>query len=195
MEEAKWETILAEAARAFDRFGFRKASMDDIARAAGVAKGTLYLGSASKRDLFYQAVLRDLRLWNAELGRRIDPRVPADELLVRVSQQALATRDRYPLARDLVLGRFDGDLPDWTERLEELRAASLTTILEILRIGMRQARFRADLDVEEAAGVLLDLLTTSIMYHSRGPDPETRLARHAAAVFDLVLHGLLVPPS
>jgi AcrR family transcriptional regulator len=194
MEDAKWEQIVATAARAFERFGFRKASMDDIARAAGVAKGTLYLGATSKRDLFYQAVLRDLRLWNAELGRRIDPRQPADRLLVEVSQQALATRDRYPLARDLVLGRFDADLPDWTERLDELRSASLTTLLEILRIGVRQRRFRAGMDVEEAAGALLDLLTTSLMYHSRGPDPEARLARHGAAVHDLVLHGLLAGP-
>jgi AcrR family transcriptional regulator len=195
MEDAKWESIVAEAAKAFDRYGFSKASMEDIARASGVAKGTLYLGAASKRDLFYQAVLRDLRLWNAELGRRIDPRVPADELLVSVTQQALASRDRFPLARDLVLGRFDSHLPDWTERLDELRAAGLATILEILRVGVRQGRFRAGLDLEETAGALLDLLATTLMYHSRGPDPEARLARHAAAVFELVLRGLLAQPA
>src|SRR5437773_350021 len=99
MEPAKWEAILVEAARAFARYGFKKTSVDEVARAAGVAKGTVYLGCSSKRDLFYQAILRDLRLWNAELAREIDPRAPADALLLRVSALALDTLDRYPLAR------------------------------------------------------------------------------------------------
>ena len=193
MEDAKWDGIVAGAAKVFARHGFRKASVDEIARAAGVAKGTVYLGATSKRDLFYQAILRDLRLWNAELSRRIDPRSPADEMLVLVAQQCLETRDRFPLARDLVLCKFDLDLPDWVDHLDELRSASQSTLLEILRLGVRQARFRADLDIEAVAGVLLDLLATTIMYHSRGPNPEAALQRHAGAAFDLILNGLLVP--
>src|SRR5512132_1609840 len=106
MEGAKWEGIVAEAAKVFARHGFRKTSIDQIARAAGVAKGTVYLGCSSKRDLFYQAILRELRLWNAELTRSVDPRAPADELLVRIAQQCFETRDRYPLARDLILCKF-----------------------------------------------------------------------------------------
>src|SRR5438105_13669075 len=101
MEPAKWDAVVTEAGRAFGRFGFKKTSIDEIARAAGVAKGTVYLGCRSKRDLFYQAILRDLRLWNAELAKAIDPSVPADELIARVARQALATLDRYPLARDV----------------------------------------------------------------------------------------------
>ena len=112
MEPAKWESILEEAAKAFGRFGFKKTSIDDIARAAGVAKGTVYLGCTSKMDLFYQAILRDLRLWNGELARLIDPRTPADEMLVAVAQTAFLTLDRYPLARDLITNVYAADLPD-----------------------------------------------------------------------------------
>ena len=36
MEQAKKDCILIEAARAFSRFGFRKTSVDEIAKAAGV---------------------------------------------------------------------------------------------------------------------------------------------------------------
>jgi AcrR family transcriptional regulator len=45
MELAKKECILVEAARAFARFGFKKTSVDEIAKAAGVAKGTIYLAA------------------------------------------------------------------------------------------------------------------------------------------------------
>ncbi len=80
MELAKKECILMEAARAFARFGFRKTSVDEIARAAGVAKGTIYLAAESKEDLFYQALHREVRQWVGEVSGLIDPRRPADEL-------------------------------------------------------------------------------------------------------------------
>jgi AcrR family transcriptional regulator len=193
MEPARWEAVLAEAAKAFSRFGFRKASIDEIARAAGVAKGTIYLGCKSKLDLFYQAILRDLRLWNADLARLVDPRTPADELLLRVAAEAFATLERHPLARGLVTNAYAADLPDFVERLDELRAHALSTVLEILRIGLRQGRFRANLDIEAVAEVFLDLMTAAIMFHSSGENAAARLARHAAAAFDLVLRGLLTP--
>ncbi len=195
MEPEKWEGILAAAAKTFGRHGFKKASIDGIAAAAGVAKGTVYLGCESKRDLFSQAILRELRRMNAELARGIDPRVPAEELLVRVTRQALAVLDRYPLARDLILGIHDQDLPDWVDRLDELRAQNLTTCIEILRIGIRQGRFRPDLYVEEVAGLYLDLVTITIMYHTRGPDASRRLERRLEAAFDVVLKGILAPSS
>ena len=193
MEHAKWEAVVAEAARAFGRYGFKKTSMDDVARGAGIAKGTLYLGCTSKRDLFYQAILRDLRLWNVELARQIDPRVPADELLVRVAQEAFATVDRFPLARGLVMGEYDADIPDWADHLDELRAFGMSTIQELLRVGVRQGRFRAGLDLEETAGILLELITTTIGWNGRGPRAEERLARRGRALVDVVLNGLLEP--
>lgn len=48
----KHEAILAAAIMQFTRFGYRRTSMDDIAKAAGVAKGTLYLYFDSKAAVF-----------------------------------------------------------------------------------------------------------------------------------------------
>ena len=48
----KAETILDAAERLFVRYGYRKSSMDDVAREAGTAKGTVYLYYAGKEALF-----------------------------------------------------------------------------------------------------------------------------------------------
>src|SRR5690349_8265124 len=104
METAKRECILVEAAKAFARFGFQKASVDEIAKKAGVAKGTIYLAAPSKAELFYEVLLREIRAWNAELMKRIDPRKNADDLLVEVSWDSVNTLDARPLVRDLLLG-------------------------------------------------------------------------------------------
>ena len=92
---SKKECILVEAAKAFARFGFRKASIDEIAKEAGVGKGTVYLAAESKEDLYYQVLHREIRAWQSECARAIDPRVPADQLLgqlLAISLQRLASR-------------------------------------------------------------------------------------------------------
>src|SRR5438552_18333164 len=104
MDRSKKECILVEAAKAFARFGFRKASIDEIAKEAGVGKGTVYLAAESKEDLYYQVLHREIRAWQAECARPIDPRVPADQLLghlLALSIQRLTTR---PLVTELLQG-------------------------------------------------------------------------------------------
>ncbi len=85
MEREKKDCILRAAVKAFARFGFKKASVEEIAREAGVAKGTVYLACDSKEDLYYQALNREVRSWVAETAKLIDPRKPADQLLMSAS--------------------------------------------------------------------------------------------------------------
>jgi AcrR family transcriptional regulator len=53
--------VLDAAVSVFARFGFRKASMDDVARAAGVSRQGLYLSFANKEELFRRALAHSLR--------------------------------------------------------------------------------------------------------------------------------------
>ena len=50
------ESILSVANRLFSRFGFHKTSMDEIAKIARKAKGSLYYHFASKEELFKEVV-------------------------------------------------------------------------------------------------------------------------------------------
>jgi AcrR family transcriptional regulator len=52
------DAILAAATETFARFGFRKTSIDDIARRAGIAKGTVYVHFESKDELFGAVIRR-----------------------------------------------------------------------------------------------------------------------------------------
>src|SRR2546423_7606932 len=142
MEQAKKECILAEAARAFARFGFKKCSIDEIARRAGVAKGTVYLACESKEDLFYQALHREVRAWQAEFARFIDPRKKADQLLELMSSAGLATIGDHPLVRDLFFGKTHELLPSWREKLDDLRSLGHANVVEVLKLGVKQGVFR-----------------------------------------------------
>ena len=46
------DAILSAAAQLFARFGYRKTSIEDVAKRARIGKGTIYLYFATKEDLF-----------------------------------------------------------------------------------------------------------------------------------------------
>ena len=50
--ESRRAAILDAALRVFGQYGYRRASMDDIAREAAIAKGTIYLSFAGKEEVF-----------------------------------------------------------------------------------------------------------------------------------------------
>jgi AcrR family transcriptional regulator len=58
--ESRREALLEAAVGVFARYGFRKASMDEVARAAGVSRQGLYLLFADKEELFRKALTHKL---------------------------------------------------------------------------------------------------------------------------------------
>src|SRR6202035_6506 len=74
--DARQAALLDAAVGVFARFGYRKASMDEVARAAGVSRQGLYLQFANKEELFRKALEHSLssqwRAAIAALSRRED---------------------------------------------------------------------------------------------------------------------------
>src|SRR6202162_582280 len=70
------EALLDAAVGVFARYGYRKTSMDEVARAAGASRQGLYLQFANKEELFRKAVEHtlnnQLKAAVAALSRRED---------------------------------------------------------------------------------------------------------------------------
>ena len=191
MELAKKECILIEAARAFSRLGFKKTSVDEIARAAGVAKGTIYLAAESKEDLFYQALHREVRQWVAEVSKLIDPREPADALLGKMALFGFQKLETSPLVHDLLTGKTRELLPLWQDRFDGLRGLGRQNVVEVIRLGIQQKVFRKDLDVERVSQTLQDMQIAGYLFHGGRGLTEELMSQYAAGL-DLVLNGLRV---
>src|ERR1700727_1814719 len=71
-DSAKWRQIVQGARSIFLAQGFDAASMNDIARSAGVSKGTLYVYFDNKEQLF-QAIVQEECLFHAETTFNLDP--------------------------------------------------------------------------------------------------------------------------
>lgn len=190
MEPITQERILRSAAECFTRWGYKKTSIDAVAERAGVGKGTVYLYCDSKEDLFYQCVHRELRQWIADLSKKIDPRRPANELMLEMAAADLDFVEKRPLVRDLLFGMFHGLLPNWADRFEELRTLGQRHVVEVLNLGIRQGVFDADLDVEATARVLQDMQIAGTLLGHRTRRSEHDIRREQVAAVRLVMKGL-----
>lgn len=63
--------LFKAAANLFTRYGFRKTSVEDIAGAAGVSKGSLYLEFRNKEELFEALVRHEFRAYLADASEKI----------------------------------------------------------------------------------------------------------------------------
>jgi AcrR family transcriptional regulator len=80
-DPAKREQILDGAKRVFMEQGFEAASMNDITRAAGVSKGTIYVYFENKEDLFGDMIERERRRITETVRHALDGRQPIAQAL------------------------------------------------------------------------------------------------------------------
>jgi len=88
--EHKRQAILQAAGQVFARKGFEPATLEAVAREAGLAKGTLYLYFKNKEDLYFHTVLHML-----------------ESLQACILQQAERSVGALDKMRAIALGQFD----------------------------------------------------------------------------------------
>jgi TetR/AcrR family fatty acid metabolism transcriptional regulator len=185
---AKKEAILRAAIDVFADRGFFNAQVADVARAAGVAAGTVYLYFRSKDDLlasiFQQTMRRCLDEGRASAARTRDPR----ERLRRFARLHLAHLGRD---RNLAIV-FQVELRPSTKFMERFSATMLHDYLGLIRQaigdGQRAGVIRADVNATVAAKVFfgaLDEMATNWILSRR----RYSLEADAETVVDLFLNG------
>jgi len=197
LAEFRCSEILAAASSVFAAQGFESATVDDIAAAAGVAKGTLYLYYPSKRDIYW-AVLRDRLL---ELHALLTERLGAARSVREVIRAFVDTKiTYYDTHRDffrIVHAEFGSAAQPARERRPELHAMidDQVQLLEAAldRVGRRS---RPRLPNREVAFALAALTRGLVVRRFTAPAATRRSAATAPVaadvefVLDLLLPGI-----
>lgn len=185
----KRDAILRAAIDVFAERGYFNAQVADVARAAGVAAGTVYLYFRSKDDLLISIFERGMRVALAE-GREHVANV-ADPL-ERLRQFARLHLRRLGHDRNLAVV-FQVELRQSTKFMERFSSTLLRDYLGLIRDavadGQKQGLFRADVRPTVAAKVLfgaLDEMATNWILSKR----RYALEPEADAVVDLFVNGV-----
>src|SRR2546423_14766675 len=88
-DSSKRRQILDGARKVFMDLGFDAASMNEIARSAGVSKGTLYVYFADKNRLF-EAILENEALEQGKVAFNLDPARDVETTLREYGQAYMA---------------------------------------------------------------------------------------------------------
>ena len=184
----KQHLIMQAAEKLFTSRRFHEITMDDVAAAADVAKGTLYLYFRDKEDLFAQTCTAGFD----ELCELLESKVPGDasfaeQLLGTVKQIAEFFERRHQLLRmmqteEARMFYTKGGLHDrWMEKRKKLVSA----IAAVLKMGVSAGEVRGDIPPEVLANILLGMLRTRARDLADTP-PHVR--RHEVVV-DLFCRG------
>jgi TetR/AcrR family fatty acid metabolism transcriptional regulator len=186
----KRERILRAATRVFAKKGFYATRVSEVAKAAGVADGTIYLYFKNKDDLL-------VCLFEDRLG-----------LLLQTLERELARRPT-PEARlrcviEMQLGLLEGErdlaevitvnLRQSTKLMKQYAAPKfvlyLDTIASAVADGQKQGAFRDDVSPHVVARAIFGALDGVTMTWALGKADPGGLSRAAAQVADVFLRGL-----
>ena len=177
--------LTRQAARLFAEQGYHGTSMEDLATAMGVQKGTLYAHVKSKEDLLDELAENGAAAFHAAIDA-IDERLPAVEKL----RLALRAHLRVVAEQLDVATVF---VREWRYLEGERREAFLAErrryeerIRSLFREGVEQSELRTDLDVTIAALVFLSAANWAYTWLQADRDTDALADRF----FELLVDGM-----
>lgn len=186
----KREAILRAAIKVFAAKGYFNSKVADIAGAAGIADGTVYLYFKSKEEILHSVFDRAMEEFIAEGKREIAEIESAENRLRKIAELHL---ERLGADRDLAVV-FQVELRGSTKFMEEFSGGGFADYLEIIRQtiedGQKSGAFRKDLKAITAAKIFygaLDEMVTNWILSKR----EYRLAPMADEVLKIFFGGVI----
>ncbi len=199
--DARPEEILEAALQVFDAQGYARTRLEDVARKAGVSKGTLYLYFDSKEELFREVVraTKGEALAGAEAIMEQFQGTTREALTLLMQRMWSHMNDpRHASISRLVQTEIKG-FPELARFYAEEVVFRARRMLEgVLARGVtrgevrpEQARFAA----RAIPALAIQLSIPTCFHQAHDPDPLSNEALVAGAI-DLVLNGVsVVPPQ
>jgi AcrR family transcriptional regulator len=150
LNEEKQEKVMRSAISEFLKHGFEKGNIGDIAKNAGVAKGSIYQYFENKRELFLYSVKWSTQLMMKKYSKYMvvtDKDINIFDFLYENSKQLwVQMRDEREVIifiQDVFLGRY-ARLTD--DSMEYMMKVSDEYILQLIREGKKNGCIRDDID-------------------------------------------------
>ena len=160
--EERAERILDAAAELMLRWGYNKTTIDDIARYAGVAKGTIYLHWKTREDLFMVLMRREYVRLMEDIQQRISGD-PEGGTLHGITKHSMLATMKSPLMKAVLLRDTDL-LGEWTrkEYASPSYSAQIAQSLALIELLRSRGVVRDDIDVRRQV-FMLDAITMGFL--------------------------------
>jgi AcrR family transcriptional regulator len=185
------EDILKEAQKLFQQFGLKKTTMEDIAKAMGKGKSTLYYYYCSKEEIFDAVVLKEMNEVFNCVKQSVERSVTAEDKLKSFALTKIkAVQKRSNLCK-LVKGEMQDTLRCMKHLHAEYDAQETKLVNEILRFGVMNGEF------SKTVGKELDILPSVIVSSLRGLERDmfignkyVKLEPRMESIMSIMISGL-----
>ncbi len=189
----KRERILRAAVKIFSRKGFFNSKVSEIARAASVADGTIYLYFRNKDDLLISLFEEKMGEVVADVRRRIANGGNALEKLKIFIENHMDLLEREAGLVEVL----QVELRQSTKFLKDYTPVKffeyLEVISDILEEGKREGVFRPDLNISVARRAIFGALDELSLTYILSRKPKYHPTVTAAELCRLLLEGLCLP--
>lgn len=153
-QEEKYSKILDAATRVFAREGFHNAKIEDVAKEAGVAHGTVYLYFGGKDDLLISIFRENLEELVEYVGSEVDKEANAEDKLRRMISLQIELIETNSELAELMLVEFPQTGKFLSNSVINDLAAYMDMIANILKEGVAEGAFDDSIDVNMVATVI-----------------------------------------
>jgi AcrR family transcriptional regulator len=189
LSEFRRSGILRAARKVFARHGYDGATMDDVADACSIAKGTLYLYFKSKRQIYLGVLKEDLASLREATSQAINQATTAEARIRAFVNARFAFcekhRDFFRIYNSDVSAIFISVHPTQKD-LREFYLEQANMLAAIIREGVRSGELR-EVPAEPAAFAIYDMTRASIARRVLG---LTNGGGDADTLIDLILRGI-----
>ncbi len=189
-KRTKRKSILEAAFRLFSRNGYNQTSIEELAREAGIGKGTVYSYFQTKRDIVRAFCEDELEFTREELAVNTNPDMPLKDQLMIFFMAEFKHLSRNREFGRLYLQETVFPREHHSDKDLEMQNRYFGLLFPIYQKAQEQGELRKDLELLHIAGhfYALYLLLVSCWFSGMIPTEQTREA--LSAMFDQTLEGL-----
>ncbi len=194
-QQERAQRILDAASELIQRWGYRKTTVDDIAKLAGVAKGTIYLHWKTREELFLALLTREY-LTVLEAFRQYLISHPDGATLYGLTKQAILLPMTRPLIKAMMLGDTDilGDLAR-REISDPISVTQRRLVMgrEYIELLRSRGLVRTDISVETQIHMLVATVMGFLVAERFLPDEYKLSPEQSAEMLAETVHRALEP--
>ena len=185
------DDILREAQKLFQQFGLKKTTMEDIARALGKGKSTLYYYFASKEEIFDAVVMKEMEEVFNNVKTAVQKAGSAEEKLKAFTLTKIKSVQKKANLYKLVKGEMQDTIRCMKHLRTQYDIREIQLVREILSFGICNGEFMKQ--IQDDLDILPSVMVSSLRGLERDIFTENKYAKlesRMESIMTIMIRGM-----
>lgn len=189
LREKRRADITEAAIRVFGENGYHKGRVEEIAKYAGIGKGTVYEYFNSKEDIFHYSIKHIFEIYTDGSKEAIDLEETTRGKLIALLDYNYKFILSYADMMERSFSHFENVLTQIRPYFEEVGSKIYSFIFNVIGEGIKKGELRPDLDKDVASIIILSVISNGHLKRDLKSLGAIKNMK-SSYIIDMVLQGL-----